>query len=178
MFGCNHTEIVPDVMCLGKALSGGVIPCAAFHSTDEIWRSFHPNPSYHTSTFGSNPMATTAASVTIQTLQEERLVENSAEMGQYFLAGLQRLREQFPALIKDVRGRGLLIGVEIVNAEKGDSLAARLFERNVLVAYTLNMPEVIRIEPPLIITRQLIDQALERFEDALKEESRKASSEI
>jgi putrescine aminotransferase len=115
-------------------------------------------------------MSTTAAAVTIQTLQEEKLVENSAEMGHYFLAGLQRLCEQFPALIKDVRGRGLFIGVEIVNAVKGDSVAARLFERNVLVAYTLNKPEVIRIEPPLIITRQLIDQVLERFEDALKEE--------
>lgn len=170
MFGCNHTEVVPDVMCLGKALSGGIVPCAAFHSTDEIWRSFHPNPSCHTSTFGSNPMATTAAAATIQTLQEEKLIENSAEMGRYCLAGLQKLREQFPALIKDVRGRGLFIGVEIVNAVKGDSVAARLFERNVLVAYTLNKPEVIRIEPPLIITRQLIDQALERFEDALKEE--------
>lgn len=178
MFGCNHSGAVPDVMCLGKALSGGIIPCAAFHSTDEIWRSFHPNPSYHTSTFGSNPMATTAAAAMIQTLQEENLVDNSAKMGWYFLAGLKKLGEQFPTLIRDVRGRGLLIGIEIVNAEKGDSLAARLFKRNVLVAYTLNKPEVIRVEPPLIITRQLIDQVLERFEDALKDESKAASAKF
>ncbi|MDT5123708.1 MAG: putrescine aminotransferase [Acidobacteriota bacterium] len=171
MFGCNHTDVVPDIMCLGKALSGGVIPCAAFHSTDEIWRVFHPNPFYHTSTFGSNPMATTAAAATIETLQEENLVENSAEMGRYFLAGLKKLHEQYPDLIRDVRGRGLLIGVEIINAERGESIAARMFERNLLVAYTLNKPEVIRIEPPLIITRELIDTALERFEDALTEES-------
>ncbi|HKC64548.1 MAG TPA: aminotransferase class III-fold pyridoxal phosphate-dependent enzyme [Pyrinomonadaceae bacterium] len=171
MFGCNHTGVVPDIICLGKALSGGVIPCAAFHSTDEIWRVFHPNPFYHTSTFGANPMATTAAAATIQTLQEENLVENSARMGEHFLAGLKKLWEQFPNLIRDVRGRGLLIGVEIINAERGESIASRMFERNVLVAYTLNKPEVIRIEPPLIITRELIDQALERFEDALKEES-------
>lgn len=172
MFGCNHTDVVPDIMSLGKALSGGVIPCAAFHSTDEIWRVFHPNPFYHTSTFGSNPMATTAAAATIETLQEENLIENSAAMGQHFLAGLKKLHEQFPDLIRDVRGRGLLIGVEIINAERGESIAARMFERNVLIAYTLNKPEVIRIEPPLIITRELIDQALERFEDALREESK------
>ncbi len=172
MFGCDHTGVVPDIICLGKALSGGVIPCAAFHSTDEIWRVFHPNPFYHTSTFGANPMATTAAAATIQTLQEENLVENSARMGEHFLAGLKRLWDQFPNLIRDVRGRGLLIGVEIINAERGESIASRMFERNVLVAYTLNKPEVIRIEPPLIITRALIDQALERFADALKEESK------
>ena len=171
MFGCNHSSVVPDVMCLGKALSGGVIPCAAFTSTDEIWRAFHPNPFYHTSTFGANPMATTAAAATIQTLQEEKLIARSAEMGRYFLARLKELQRQFPNLICDVRGRGLLIGVETFDAARGESIAARMFARNVLVAYTLNKPEVIRIEPPLIITRELIDQALDRFEDALQEEN-------
>ena len=104
--------------------------------------------------------------------QEENLVENSAAMGRYFLAGLKRLHEQFPDLIRDVRGRGLLIGVEIVNAERGEAIASRMFDRDVLVAYTLNKPEVIRVEPPLIITRALVDRALERFEDALREESK------
>src|SRR5215471_2086184 len=163
MFGCNHSGVVPDVMSLGKALSGGVIPCAAFHTTDEIFNSFHPNPFYHTSTFGANPMATCAAAATIQTLEEERLVENCAAMGEYFKSGLQQLQERFPEIIRAVRGRGLLIGVEIVNAKVGESLAQRMFDRNVLIAYTLNKPEVIRIEPPLIITRELIDVASERF---------------
>jgi len=172
MFGCDHTRVVPDIMSLGKALSGGVIPCAAFHTTDEIFASFHPNPFYHTSTFGANPMATCAAAATIQTLQEEKLLEHCAAMGKYFHAGLKKLQERFPEIIRDVRGRGLLIGVEIVNAKVGESLAQRMFDRNVLIAYTLNKPEVIRIEPPLIITRDLIDVALNRFEDSLKEESR------
>ena len=171
MFGCNHSGVTPDIMSLGKAISGGVIPCAAFHTTDEIFNSFHPNPFYHTSTFGANPMATTAAAATIQTLQEENLIPRSKEMGEYFRAGLKQLQELFPNIIRDVRGRGLLIGVEIVDAKVGESLAARMFERNVLVAYTLNKPEVIRIEPPLIITRELIDTALERFEDSLREVS-------
>ena len=174
MFGCNHWGVVPDIMSLGKAISGGVIPCAAFHTTDEIFNSFHPNPFYHTSTFGANPMATTAAAATtIQTLQEENLVARSAEMGDYFRAGLKQLHERFPEIIRDVRGRGLLIGVEIVDAKVGESLAQRMFDRNVLIAYTLNKPEVIRIEPPLIITRELIDVALERFEESLQEESKR-----
>jgi putrescine aminotransferase len=171
MFGCNHSGVVPDIMCLGKAISGGVIPCAAFHTTDEIFSSFHPNPFYHTSTFGANPMATTAAATTIQTLQEENLVERSAEMGRYFMSDLKDLQERFPDIIRAVRGRGLLIGVEIVDAKVGESLAQRMFDRNVLIAYTLNKPEVIRIEPPLIITKELIDIALERFGESLKEEA-------
>ena len=171
MFGCDHTGVKPDIICLGKAISGGVIPCAAFHTTDEIFDSFHPNPFYHTSTFGANPMATTAAATTIQVLQEESLVSRSAEMGQYFMSGLKRLQEQHAEIIRDVRGRGLLIGVEIVNAAVGESLAQRMFDRNVLIAYTLNKPEVIRIEPPFVITRELIDTALSRFDEALQEES-------
>jgi len=170
MFGCDHAGIAPDIMALGKALSGGVIPCAAFHTTDKIFRSFHPNPFYHTSTFGANPMATCAAAATIETLQSAKLVENAAQMGAYFMSGLRALQEQFPQIIRDVRGRGLLIGVEIVNAQVGESLAQRMFDRNVLIAYTLNKPEVIRIEPPLIITRDLIDVVLERFEESLAAE--------
>jgi len=170
MFGCDHPGVVPDVMSLGKALSGGVIPCAAFHTNDEIFKSSHPNPFYHTSTFGANPMATCAAAATIETLQTENLVENSATMGEHFMAGLKKLQAQFPQIIRDVRGRGLLIGVEIVDAKVGESLAQRMFDRDVLIAYTLNKPEVIRIEPPLIITRDLIDVALERFEESLEEE--------
>src|SRR5215510_15519385 len=170
MFGCNHSGVVPDIMSLGKAISGGVIPCAAFHTTDEIFNSFHPNPFYHTSTFGGNPMATCAAAATIGTLQSGKLAENAALMGNYFMTRLRTLQEQFPQIIRDVRGRGLLIGVEIANAQVGESLAQRMFDRNVLIAYTLNKPEVIRIEPPLIITRDLIDVVLERFEESLAAE--------
>ena len=172
MFGCNHSGVVPDIICIGKAISGGVIPCAAFHTTDEIFKSFHPNPFYHTSTFGANPMATTAAATTIQALQDENLVARSAEMGEYFKSGLKHLQKRFPEIIRDVRGRGLLIGMEIGDAKIGESLAHRMFDRNVLVAYTLNKPEVIRIEPPLIITRDLIDLALERLDESLQEESK------
>jgi putrescine aminotransferase len=169
MFGCEHSGVVPDIMCLGKALSGGVVPCAAFTSTDEIWSVFHPNPFYHTSTFGGNPMSTAAAAATIEIIQEEGLVERSAKMGDYFMKGLKALHERFPRLITDVRGRGLLIGVEIRDATLGEKVAARMFERNVLVAYTLNKPEVIRIEPPLIISRDLIDESLDRMASAFAE---------
>src|SRR5437660_11265320 len=123
MFGCDHARVVPDIMSLGKALSGGVIPCAAFHTTDEIFKSFHENPFYHTSTFGANPMATTAAAATIQTLQEENLVARSAEIGDYFKAGLEQLHQRYAEIIRDVPGRGMLMGVEVRDAKVGDSVA-------------------------------------------------------
>src|ERR1051325_2877109 len=169
MFGCDHSGVVPDIICLGKAISGGVIPCAAFHTTDAIFESFHPNPFFHTSTFGANPMATTAAATTIQILQEENLVKRSEEMGEYFRTGLRELQVRYPGIIRDVRGAGVANGVEDVDAKVGESLAQRMFDRNVLIAYTLNKPEVIRIEPPFVITRELIDTVLERFDEALKE---------
>lgn len=171
MFGCSNSGVVPDILSLGKAISGGVIPCAAFHTTEEVFNSFHANPLYHTSTFGGNPLATTAAAVTIQTLQDENLVQRSREMGSYFRAGLEQLHKRYPKIIYDVRGRGLLIGVEIVDATIAESLALRMFDHNILVAHTLNKPEVIRIEPPLIITRELIDVVLERFEVSLWSEA-------
>lgn len=171
MFGCSNSGVVPDILSLGKAISGGVIPCAAFHTTDEVFNSFHANPLYHTSTFGGNPLATTAAAVTIQTLQDENLVQRSREMGSYFRTGLEQLHLRYPEIIREVRGRGLLIGVEIADATVGESLALRMFDHNILVAHTLNKPEVIRIEPPLIITRQLIDVVLERFEASLWSEA-------
>src|SRR5205814_2235630 len=83
----------------------------------------------------------------------------------------EEVHQRFPEMIRDVRGRGLLIGVEIVDAKVGESLAQRMFDRNVLIAYTLNKPEVIPIEPSFVITRELLDTALSRFEDSLKDES-------
>jgi putrescine aminotransferase len=173
MFGCNHSNVVPDILCIAKALSGGVIPVGVFTSTDEIWRAFEPNPFYHTSTFGGNPLATTAAATTIEVLKEENLVERCDQMGNYFLRSLRELSERHHSLISEVRGKGLLIGVEIIDTEHGKSLAQRLFNHGVLVAHTLNKPEVIRIEPPFIITKELIDRVLEIFETCLKEESAK-----
>lgn len=167
MFGVDHYDIVPDILSVGKALSGGVIPCAAFVSTDAIWRAFHPTPLIHTSTFGSNPLACTAAAATIETLQEEKLPDRARETGDYLLAQLNALQDRYPAWIRHVRGQGLLIGVEAASEPLGARIADGLFRRDVLVAHTLNKPEVIRIEPPLMVARPLVDEFLNRLADTL-----------
>ncbi len=157
MFACEHEDVVPDILCLAKALSGGVVPIGAFMSTPEIWSVLEPNPSIHNSTFGGNPLACTAASATIDVLLEEKLPERSMVMGNYFKSRLEELIVQFPEYLTAVRGRGLLLGLDFATERLRSGVQNELFYRGVLVAATMNSYRTVRIEPPLIITRYQVD---------------------
>ncbi|HEU4402570.1 MAG TPA: aminotransferase class III-fold pyridoxal phosphate-dependent enzyme [Candidatus Polarisedimenticolia bacterium] len=167
LFGVNHWNVVPDIMCLAKALSGGVIPCGAFTTTDEIYAAFHVNPMYHSSTFGNNPLAATAASMAIEITVRDRLSERSARLGSDLLRRLEEMQARHPEAIREVRGKGLLIGIEMHSESLGAALAERLYGRRILVAYALNKPEVIRIEPPLNIPEPLLDRLVEALDESL-----------
>ena len=166
MFGVDHWSVVPDIMCLAKGLSGGIIPVGAMHTHDEIWNAFHPLPLFQTSTFGSNPLAMTCAATTIEITVRDRLPERAAENGAWFMGELAKLSAD-GRVLKEVRGRGMLIGLEAVTEALGIQLADELFNRDVLVAHTLNNPRVIRIEPPLNIERAILDEVLIRVKAAL-----------
>jgi putrescine aminotransferase len=174
MFGVDHWNVVPDIMCLAKGLSGGIVPCGAMHTNEEIWKAFHPLPLFQTSTFGSNPLAMTCAATTIEITVRDKLAERARETGEYFIGKLASLAQAITGVVREARGRGLLIGLEAVTEEKGVALAEELFRRDVLVAHTLNNPRVIRIEPPLNVERALIDDVLGRMESAMKTVSRGA----
>lgn len=163
-FGLDHWNVVPDILCLAKALGGGVMPIGAFISTKKIWEEMTPNPFLHTTTFGGNPLACAAAIAAINVILEEGLVEQSAEKGDYFLPNLQRIAANYRDVVKDVRGRGLLIGLEFQTNEMGYAAATDLFARGVLVAGTLIHAKTIRIEPPLNISRDELDRVLEILE--------------
>lgn len=167
MFACEHDKVVPDILCLAKALGGGVMPAGAFVSSEKIWKVMLPNPLIHTSTFGGNPLACAAAIAGIKVIKEEGLVENSKELGSYFLKCLNELKEEYPEVIYDVRGRGLLIGVELKKEGLGGVILPEMIKRNILIAYTLNNPKVIRFEPPLIIKKEEIDLVLSAFRESL-----------
>lgn len=167
MFACEHEDVVPDILCLAKALGGGVMPIGAFMSTPEIWKVLEPNPSIHNSTFGGNPLACSAASATVEVLVEENLPARSAVMGNYFITALKDLMAKFPQYLLDVRGRGLLIGLEFKTEELRVGVQHELFHRGVLVAGTMNAARTIRIEPPLIITRPQIDLMIRTLEGIL-----------
>jgi putrescine aminotransferase len=156
-------------MCLGKALGGGVMPLSAFISTPQIWKVLEENPFIHTSTFGGNPLACAAGIAAVNVTLEENLPEKAAVTGDYFLAELQKLQRRFADHMVEVRGLGLLIGMEFVDTEFGYAVAAGLFKRGVLVAGTLINAKTLRIEPALGIPRELVDEVLEKLEDTLQE---------
>jgi putrescine aminotransferase len=168
LFGVNHWNVVPDILCLAKSLSGGVIPCGSFTTTDEIFSAFHQNPMYHSSTFGNNPLAATAAAMAIEITVRDRLPERAARLGADLLERLRGLQRKHPEAVREVRGKGLLIGIETHSESIGAALAERLYARRILVAYALNKPEVVRVEPPLNIPEQLLDRLVEALDDALR----------
>jgi putrescine aminotransferase len=169
MFAVEHWDVVPDIVCLGKALGGGVMPLSAFMSTPEIWKVLEPNPFIHSSTFGGNPLACAAGIAAVNVTLEEDLPGQAAATGEYLLGELRRLQKRFGEHLIEVRGLGLLIGLEFVDTEFGYAVAAGLFKRGVLVAGTLLSAKTLRIEPALNIPRALVDEVLEKLEETLEE---------
>jgi ornithine--oxo-acid transaminase len=157
----NHDNIRPDGLILGKALGGGLLPVSAFLADNHIMNVFTPGD--HGSTFGGNPLAACVAQEALAILFDEKLIENSATQGAYFLEKLKKINH--PA-IKEVRGRGLLIGMEM----NSDIITARTVCERLLEAGLLSKDThetVVRFAPPLTITSQQIDDAIEMIRGAL-----------
>jgi ornithine--oxo-acid transaminase len=157
----RHEDAEPDVTLIGKALSGGFYPVSAVLSNSEVLGVLRPGE--HGSTFGGNPLACAVARMALRVLVEEGMVENSAEMGKYFLQGLKQIAGP---LVKEVRGKGLMIGIELLPEGGGArQYCEKLKELGVLCKDTHG--HTIRVAPPLVITREEIDWALERFDMVL-----------
>jgi putrescine aminotransferase len=168
LWGLDHWQVVPDIMAMAKSLGGGVMPISAFSSTEEIWQPMmYPNPFIHTTTTGGGALACSAAIAAIHVTLRERLWEQAAEKGAYLISHLKELAELYPTVIREITGRGLLIGMHFHDPDVGYQVAAGLFKRGVLVAGTLISAQTIRIEPPLVITQDQIDSVLNRLEDTL-----------
>lgn len=160
MFACDWEDVVPDVYILGKALGGGVMPISCVSADREILSVF--NPGSHVSTFGGNPLACAVSIAAVDVLVEEKLTERSLELGNYFINKLKTIRNHH---IKEIRGKGLFIGVEL--DQKARPYCERLKEKGVLCKETHE--HVIRFAPPLVITREEIDWAFEKIRAVLEE---------
>ncbi len=161
MFGMDHEEVKPDAILLGKALGGGIYPVSAMIGTEELMNVF--NPGSHGSTFGGNHMACAIGLKALEVLEEEGLVERSHTLGEYLLKALREIRSP---VISNIRGRGLWIGME-VNPDYCNARVAceRLLTKGILSKETKET--VIRIAPPLTITREEIDWGVNRIESVL-----------
>jgi ornithine--oxo-acid transaminase len=161
LFAFMYENIKPDVVIIGKALSGGCYPVSAVLSGKEILGVFKPGD--HGSTFGGNPLAAAVARESLKVLIEEKLIENSFEMGNYFIDELKKINSQH---IKEIRGKGLFIGVELKPEAKGARrFCEALMQRGILCKETHE--NVIRFAPPLVIKKEEIDWALLRIKEVL-----------
>ncbi|WP_416144369.1 ornithine--oxo-acid transaminase [Planococcus koreensis] len=155
MFACEWEDVEPDMYILGKALGGGVFPISCVVADHEILNVF--NPGSHGSTFGGNPLACAVSIASLEVLQNEKLAERSQELGEYFIGKLREI--QHPS-IKEVRGRGLFIGMELTEAAR--PYCEKLKELGLLCKETHDT--VIRFAPPLIISKEELDWAIERIQ--------------
>ncbi len=188
VFACEHDRVAPDIMCLAKSLGGGAVPVGAFVTRPDIWDKAYggwDRSLLHTSTFGGNTRAMAAVLAAIEETVNENLAEAAREKGQYLLDNLRRLAEGHP-LVREVRGKGLLIGIEfdgsagalgrlagagarqLTEEYVGSLVAGELLGRHrIITAYTLNNPNVIRLEPPLVITEEQVGRVIAAFGDVL-----------
>ncbi len=170
LWGVEHDGVSPDILTSAKALGGGVMPIGATLYTPAIYEGVYgDNPMAHTSTFGGNPLACAAGLAAVRTLIAEELPRRSAEMGARMLKGLQEVGARHAEPVGEVRGRGLMIGLEFREDEVGELVVASLLKRGVCVAYALNNPRVLRFEPPLIIDAAQVDFAVEAVDGAIAE---------
>ena len=171
-FACAYENVTPDIMTVAKAFGGGVMPVGAFISKKEVFAPFEENPFLHTTTFGGNPMACAAVAATIDVLVEERIAEKALKNGELLINKLKELAKEYPKLIKEVRGKGLLIGLEMIDEGASGQLIYELSQQKILVLQMLNNQRVIRIEPPLIIGQEEINilmNALKKSLESIKE---------
>lgn len=161
LFAYQHDAVEPDIMTLAKALGGGS-PIGAMLSTEEVATSFGPGT--HGSTFGGNPLVAAAGIATMKVLLEGHVLDNCIAVGAYLRFRLEQLKKDFP-FIREVRGRGLMLGVEL--DIEGADIVVRAMQKGLLINCTVG--KVLRLVPPLIVSRSEVDQAIDILEDIFRE---------
>jgi putrescine aminotransferase len=191
MWACEHDGIVPDVIVFAKGISGGFMPLAGYICTEELWNAAYGEPEtcfHHTVTFGESPLACAAGIASLQYIFDNDLIREAARKGDYLQSKLREIAGRYPNVVKEIRGRGLMIGIEFHLAGKtlkemiGNRAAAQeaigariasilMNKHNVQVMFTINNPIVIRMLPPLAVRRETMDYAAKAFESACEEVS-------
>ena len=164
LFAYEHYGVKPDIMTLAKALGGG-IPCGAFLATSQVAKHF--TPGVHGTTLGGNPIAMSAGLAVIKTIMEDGLLDRAASSGEYFLERLAGIEEAHPGLVKDVRGKGLILGIEFKSPEIAKDVVTRAVGKGLLSILTEQ--RVMRLLPPLTASKKEIDQAIDIISETLDE---------
>ena len=169
MFCAEHTGVVPDIMVLAKSLSGGLYPISCTIFTEEISDFLMAHPFVIINSFGGTSLACLTALAAIDFMEKNDLPGRSDKMGQRFMVGLDGLKRKYPGLVREVRGRGLMLGMEFFEDSIGPRMAYQLKQNGVISIYTFNNPRIIRIMPTLVITEEEVDAVVTAFDASLAE---------
>ena len=166
-WGADREGVTPDILLVGKGLSGGIVPVAAMVATPEVFRAFDEDPFIHASTFGAAPIAMAAAQAAIEAIERDGLVAKAASIGSSLLVQMREIVERRCChLVKEVRGLGLLIGVELRTPGLAGALMAELLSCHLIVNHSHNADSVLRLTPPAVMTKADTDFLLASFDDA------------
>ncbi len=166
MFACEHYDVVPDVLVLGKSLGGGLIPAGAVVAASTLWKRFGLSFSMSASSFAGNALVCCAGLSTVRYIQEGSLLEDCAEKGKLLLRSFQDYVAEYPGVLRSAHGLGLLIGVETQNGKIALELAQEMIRQGVLVVPAFGNSSVLMVEPPLVISFQQVRTVADVFADA------------
>lgn len=160
-WGADRDGVRPDVLLVGKGLSGGVVPVAAMVATSRAYQPFGDDPFLHTSTFAGSPIAMAAATAAVTAIRDEGLVDRARVLGDRLLRDLPAALAPLDRAVREVRGAGLLLGIEFAEPDLGMELVLDLLDRGLLVNHSLNAHHVVRLTPPAVLTDGEADRVLE-----------------
>ncbi len=174
LFAIEHYGLEPDILCLGNALGGGIMPIGAFITTSDVLKKNSYSPSICSKLNNNRPVSYSAAIAAVQVILDEGLVEKAAEKGAYILPNLQRMVRKYP-ILKEARGKGLLIGLEFTNEETASDMAKSLLREGIITTASAKKRTTLRIEPALTIKLEEIDFLLKTLEMLLNRKNHKQS---
>jgi len=163
----DHEGVVPDIMTTAKSLGGSLVPISATVFTEELREFLIPNPFIHLSTFGGSDLACAVALEVLAVIEETGLVAHAAAMGERLFAGLEPLVSRYPEVVAEVRGRGLMAGIQYTEDSLGPRMSYHLARHGVLAIYSGNQPAVMRLMPSLVIDEEQIDLLVGALESAI-----------
>jgi putrescine aminotransferase len=169
MFGCQNWDVVPDMITVAKSLCGSIYPVAATIYREKLYAFLEKNPLVVPSTFGGNPLAATVGLATIRYVEEHDLAGNAARLGEILLTRLREIQSRYPEMVTDVRGRGLMVGMEFCDEMIGPIMTYQLSLSGVLVIFSANNPRVVRIMPSLVVNEEDVRFLADVLEGATEE---------
>ena len=153
MWCCDREDVVPDILCMGKPLGGGVVPASAMVATAELFEPLNREPLLHGSTFGGNPLAAVAALTTLDVLEDLDAPRRARELGREVLSAVRSIADEASAgLVTAVRGAGLLFGIEFSHDHLAAELLVEMLKRDVILCHSMFSHAVVRLTPPITLT--------------------------